>query len=228
MKRTVWLFLCLMGVGGGLYWRLVAKGRVAEEVMITHYATVKEAPLTPKQYEEMLEVYHTCFEEAREKNLRNFLKSKSQHDSAWANINVEKRVSTALQDIRLSSLETFKERTDMYIGMLHDKVAGFFSCTDDHALADNGVMIGTLCVDAKLRKKGVGSKLIQSAIANCKKEGRPLTLLVDTYRSNLIAMYQHFGFVLRTPDHPFPDSFDYFDKVYMRYEPEASVESNTR
>jgi predicted GNAT family N-acyltransferase len=227
MSRMGWILLCLLAVASALYWRLGLKGRISERVVISHYATVAQAPLSSKQYEDMLEVYHGCFEEAREKNLRNFLQSKSQQDSVWSNMNVEKRVSKALQDIRLDSLRTFKDRTDIYIGMLHDQVVGFFTCTDDHTLADNGVMIGSLCVDAKLRKKGVGSKLIQSAISSCKQEGRPLSLMVDSYRSNLISMYQHFGFVLRTPEHPFPDSFDYFDKVYMRYEPEASVVSDT-
>ncbi len=223
MNRMGWMILCLIGVGGLLYWRLVAKGRIAEQVVMTHYATLRDAPLSSKQYEDMLEVYHGCFEEARDKNVRGFLQSRSQQDSVLGNMKIENRVSKILQDIRVESLKSFKDRTNIYIGMLHDKVVGFFTCADDHVLADNGVMIWSICVDEKLRKKGVGSKLIQHAITSCKQEGRPLSLIVDSYRSHLISIYQHFGFVQRPPEHPFPDSLDYFDKVYMRYEPEASV-----
>ncbi len=223
MNRKIWIFLCLIGLAGAVYWRLVATGRLADQVVITYYATAKDAPLSSKQYEDMVEVYHGCFEEARETNLRNYLKSKSQHESVLGNMNVDKRVEQIARDIRLESFQTFKERANIYIGMLQESVVGFYICNDDHALEDNGVMISTLCVDAQLRKKGLGSKLIQSAISNCRKEGRPLSLIVDSYRSNLISMYEHFGFVLREPEHPFPDDFDHFDKVYMRYEPKASV-----
>jgi len=220
MKKILSFLFVLALASGGYYWRFHSASALVQQVSFSHYNTLTEAKLSPSQYKNMLEIYHGCFEEAREIGLQKYLESQSPHDSPWEKAAIEKRVNQLLQDIRVDSTRSFKDRTNMYVGFLQNQVVGFFSCADDNVLTDNGVMIWSVCVDEKLRKKGIGSKLIQHAISSCQKEGRPLSLVVDTYRKNLISMYQHFGFVEMTPDHPFPEkSFDYFDKVYMRYLP---------
>jgi ribosomal protein S18 acetylase RimI-like enzyme len=62
-------------------------------------------------------------------------------------------------------------------------------------LSWNGVFLNNLCVDPKIRNKGIGTKLVLKVIDNAKKEGKDhIILQVANTNVNAIKIYNKCGF----------------------------------
>ena len=190
---------------------------VREQITFKTYEDLTEKNFPKASLEKLLKVHQNCFEEIRRQNLENFLLESQNLDSEQDSAAIKKRVSTYLEKEKLTAEGSFAQTRNATVASYQSEIIGLYSCSDEDSIQDNSTMIWNMCLATSMRGKGIGHRMLDHAIARCKKKEQNLLLVVEKDNLRAQALYKKHGFRPIEAQYSLEGQFEFYNRMPMKY-----------
>ena len=203
-------------IAGGLY----SKGFFDSPLDFTSRPNLGKDMISESDFVRLVELHNECFDPDKRKHLKDYLLTvKYPHANQQISDLVGRRVEDYVRQGHESKLEYMRETENVTWVSKNKEMLGLYNCRTDEDVTRGSVMIFNVCVAKKARGQGIGTALMNHAIANCKKPGQDLTLTVYTDNQPAIHLYKKLKFQIVSPDREPEDGFFMYRKHLMKYVP---------
>lgn len=182
------------------------------ELIYDVHRTLEEGISDP-DYHTVLRIHRDCFDEQRRKNLIRFYQKYGGDDLYTAKAKSE----GFLANYSKEQVSNFRKTQNIYIVSEKQEIIGLFNCREENEVTKGSIMIFNVCLKSSKRRKGLGARIMKTAIEKCSKTGKDLTLLVYKDDAYVVDFYKKLNFEIVSDLKEWDDQFPTFNKYLMKF-----------